>query len=288
MAYKSILVPITGAETATNTLDLAFRVAKAFDAHVDGLHIQRDLSDPAQIHWAHERVSSMAGAIEGLRHAIERIGEEAKVAFDRQAASHGLTPSMTPAGSDGPTNGWLTVTGTEVDEVATRGGAYDLLVVGRPLVKSDGSDRQIAEAAIFGTGRPVLLAPPERPETLGQHILIAWNRGIPAGRAVTAALPLLKKADQATVLTVTTGAKRGPSAEAVVQQLAWHGITAEVKEVAPDYRRVGEALLEEAKTLGADMLVMGGYSHSRLRERILGGVSVDIMGHAEMPVLIVQ
>ena len=61
-----------------------------------------------------------------------------------------------------------------------------------------------------------------------------------------------------------------------------------VKEVPPDYRRVGEALLEEAKALGADMLAMGGYSNSRLRERILGGVSIDILGHAELPVLIVQ
>ncbi len=288
MAYKSILVPITAAETATNTLDLAFRLATSFDAHVDGMHIQRDLSGPAQSNRAPERAASTAGAIEGSRQAIERIGEEAKVAFDRQAADHGLRPSTTPAAADGPTSGWLTVAGNEVDEVATRGGAYDLLVVGRPLPRSDGSDRQIAEAAIFGTGRPVLLAPPERPETLARHIVIAWNRGIPAGRAVAAALPLLKAADQATVFTVTTGAKRGPSPEAVVQHLAWHGIAADVKEVPPDYRRVGEALLEEAKALGADMLAMGGYSHSRLRERILGGVSIDILGHAELPVLIVQ
>ncbi len=288
MAYKSILVPITAAETASNTLDLAFRLATSFDAHVDGMHIQRDLSGSTQSHRAPERAASTAGAIEGSRHAIERIGEEAKVAFDRQAADHGLRPSTTPAAAAGPTSGWLTVTGNEVDEVATRGGAYDLLVVGRPLPRSDGSDRQIAEAAIFGTGRPVLLAPPERPETLARHIMIAWNRGIPAGRAVAAALPLLKAADQATVFTVTTGAKRGPSPEAVVQHLAWHGIAADVKEVPPDYRRVGEALLEEAKALGADMLAMGGYSHSRLRERILGGVSIDILGHAELPVLIVQ
>ena len=87
-------------------------------------------------------------------------------------------------------------------------------------------------------------------------------------------------------MSVTTGAKLGPSAEDIAANLAWYGISAEVLEIAPDHRSVGEVVLAEASTMGADLLVMGAYSHSRIREIILGGVTQHVITNATLPVFI--
>jgi nucleotide-binding universal stress UspA family protein len=84
--------------------------------------------------------------------------------------------------------------------------------------------------------------------------------------------------------SVATGAKSGPSAEEIAENLAWHGIATEVREIAPDYRSVGEVVLAEASAISADLLVMGAYSHSRIRQMILGGVTQHVFTHATLPV----
>ena len=90
------------------------------------------------------------------------------------------------------------------------------------------------------------------------------------------------------ILMVTTGAKQGPEPEEIVANLAWHDVDAEVKKLPPDYRSVGEVLLDEAAEIGADLLVMGAYSQSRLRDMVLGGVTKAILTHADVPVLMAR
>ncbi len=87
---------------------------------------------------------------------------------------------------------------------------------------------------------------------------------------------------------VTTGAKQGPEPEEVAANLAWHGVAAEVKRLEPDVRSLGDVLLEDAREIGADLLVMGAYSQSRLRDRIPGGVTRAILNRAELPVLMAR
>ena len=87
---------------------------------------------------------------------------------------------------------------------------------------------------------------------------------------------------------VTTSAKQGPEPEEIAANLAWHDVDAEVKKLPPDYRSVGEVLLDEAAEIGADLLVMGAYSQSRLRDRVPGGVTKAILTHADVPVLMAR
>ncbi len=87
---------------------------------------------------------------------------------------------------------------------------------------------------------------------------------------------------------VTTGAKQGPEPEEIVANLSWHDVNAEVKRLEPDSRPVGEAILDEARDIGANLLVMGAYSHSRLRDRIPGGVTKAILNRADVPVLMAR
>ncbi len=180
------------------------------------------------------------------------------------------------------------MTGNPVDIIARSGGAFDLIVASHPTLGSEAMPRPVLDTAIFNTARPVLLASKEEPSRIGETVLLAWNRGIQAGRALISAIPFLQSASKVVVLMVTTGAKQGPEPEEIVANLAWHDVDAEVKRLQPDYRSVGEALLDEAGDISADQLVMGAYSQSGLRDRVPGGVTKAILARADVPVLMTR
>ena len=184
-----------------------------------------------------------------------------------------------------PSASWEVATGLASEIVAMRGGAYDMVVVGRPARGQTTVAELSAEAALFRTGRPVLIAPPKTPRSIGEAVVIGWNRSASSARSISAAMPLLLMSRSVTIVTVTTGAKVGPSPQDMAKYLSWHEVHAEVVEIPPDHRVVGEVLLEEAERVSADLLEMGAYSHSRLRELILGGVTRHVLQNADLPVL---
>lgn len=139
------------------------------------------------------------------------------------------------------------------------------------------------DAALFDTGRPVLVAPPAAPLQIGRKIAIAWNGSSQAARAVAFSLPFLERAEQVTIL-VGSGQDSHTPGTALAAYLERHGIRAAVEgfDVAGS---VGKSVLERAGELGADLIVMGAYGHSRLREMILGGATREILASATLPVL---
>lgn len=165
------------------------------------------------------------------------------------------------------------------------GGANDLLVVVGPGVANKRQAHEMAEAALSHTGRQVLLTPAVVPQALGDRVLVAWNRSPQAGRAVAQAMPFLERAKHVSIFHVQTGAKPGPSPGRLRHYLGLHGVAAEISEIAPDHRTVGEQILDQAHDDGADLIVMGAYSKSRLRERLLGGVTQFVFSTADIPVL---
>ena len=190
-----------------------------------------------------------------------------------------------PPPQQSPSASWHTMSGIEANEVTERGRAYDLIVVDHPSSAIREGARETVEAALFGTGRPVLVAPEIAPRTLGEIVVVGRNRTVQSARAVAEAMPFLERAERVVVFMVATGAKQGPSPQDIARTHAWNDIKAEVKEVPPESRRVGQILLHEAKQVGADLVVMGAYSHSRWREMILGGVTRYVLEHTEVPVL---
>jgi nucleotide-binding universal stress UspA family protein len=154
------------------------------------------------------------------------------------------------------------------------------------VARSRDASRATLEGVLSSTGRPALLAPPVKPQRIGDTVLLGWNRTAQSARSVVSAMPFLKCAKRVIVCAVATGAKQGPSPNDVARTLAWHDIEAEVREITPDDRSVGRVLLDEAKEVEANLLVMGAYSHSRLREMIVGGVTKYVIEHAELPVLL--
>ena len=140
-------------------------------------------------------------------------------------------------------------------------------------------------AALFETGRRVLVAPLLAPTSLGRNIAIAWNGSAEASRAVANAIPFLTRSEAVIILAAETDKTPHSTAGELATYLAWHSIAAEIGDFSPERPSVGEALLGEATSRGADLLVMGGYSHSRMRQLILGSVTRHVLTAAELPVL---
>ena len=208
-----------------------------------------------------------------------------RATFDEFVETHSVMLTDKPVATAEPSASWLSVEGHPADIISELGGAHDLIVIGQPR-ETQSMGRITTEAALFATGRPVIITPPDPPEQIGETVLIAWNRGAQAARAFHAAKTLLlDRAKRVRILSITTGAKQGPPASEIATNLEWHGIEADVVELSPDYRSVGEVLLAEASAINADLLVMGAFSHSRLRQLILGGVTKFVFEQSPLPVL---
>ncbi len=159
-------------------------------------------------------------------------------------------------------------------------------MVGRAGYGRDNSTKPVIEAVLFNSGRPILVAPPHPVKSVGSDIVIAWNRSAAAARALSMAMPLLDKADRIRLVYVDTGAKSGPAVEEAAAYVSRHGFNAETATIAAQSQGVASTLLSDAQN--ADLLVMGAYSHSRLREVILGGVTRNVLKNATIPVLMVH
>ncbi len=165
------------------------------------------------------------------------------------------------------------------------GRAFDATVVGRPSSEANRPRMATLEEALFDSGRAVLVAPPSAPSEIGRSVVIAWNGGTETARAVSLAMPVLLKAQRVTVLTVKGGTVPGPAGEHVARTLRINGIPAQALDVEDEGRSVGEAILANAKDIGADLLVKGAYTQSRLRQMIFGGPTRYLLEHSNLPML---
>ena len=140
------------------------------------------------------------------------------------------------------------------------------------------------EAALFDSGRPVIMAPPAAPKSFGQTVLIHWNASTETARCILFAMPLLKKAKRVAIIAVEGAISPGPTIKDAVGYLAANGIEATDKTVTGKASRAGEAILAEATAMGADLLIKGAYTQSRLRQMIFGGATSHILSAATIPV----
>jgi nucleotide-binding universal stress UspA family protein len=164
---------------------------------------------------------------------------------------------------------------------------FDLTIIGQKNPDSDFEDDAMAEAALFGSGRPVFIVPfVQKTAPKFGKALIAWDGGAPAARAIADALPLLARAGRVEVATIVD--RHVDDAELpgfnITRHLARHGINAELHKL-PGGSDPASILLSFAADSGSDYLVMGGYGHSRLREFVLGGTTRTIMQSMTLPVL---
>ena len=276
MSYKRIMVPLNGMDDAGQALRLAFDLGQRFEAEVIGLHAATETS--TALPYMGE---SMSGAL--LDNMVAALEKES--AARQQAAQAALDEARQAVSG----NGQLMVRkGAEDDMLAQYGRLADLVVVARGASDTALSESPTMQAAIMNTGRPVLVAPPERAGTVARNIVVAWNGSAQAARALGAAMPLLSQADTVTLLQIDEGSGEGPPIEDAVDYLAAHGCQAKALTQPHGHGSIGDDLLLAAHNQGADLLVMGAYSHNRIRELVFGGATLEALLDATIPVLMIH
>ena len=285
MAIRKLLLPLTGTEAGESALATALIAARRWDAHVAALHVRIDARDVATL--AGEGLSG--AMIEEMMSATEKEANErsraVRAMFDRFVAAHGVVVEQPRPGLDCASAYFSAVVGREEEVVAQQARLSDLIVVPHPEGADETSSSEALHAVLFDSGRPVLIAPHVAPSTIGTRVCIGWNGTAESAAAVGAAIPWLQRADAVRILTAEGYQRRGPGAAELAAYLALHGVHPEITQFRPVDGSVGAGLLAAAMEFHADLLTMGAYSHSRLRQLILGGVTRHVLERARLPVM---
>jgi len=280
---KTILVPTEyNAEQNTpmlSALDTALLVAKKFASCIEGFPLRPAVADMLAMDpdagltmvAVKENDAEMVRQAEGLfRSFMEGHGIERR-ADDTAPASLSWT--------------WLPAAPSGHDFVGSYGRVFDIIVLARPGEQWQSPAMVTLESALFESGRPVLIAPPTSPRSLGINVLIAWNRSTEQARATAFAMPLLHLAERITIVTVEGATVAGPSGIELARSLRANGIAAETITLPASKISAGDVILAKAEELGCDLIIKGAYTQSRLREMIFGGTTRQILGNAKLPVL---
>jgi nucleotide-binding universal stress UspA family protein len=285
MAIRKLLLPLTGTAAGEAALSTALMIARVWNAHVTALHVRVDSRDVAPL--AGEGLSG--AMIEEMMSATERESSEraqaVRAMFDRFVLGQDV-PVGDPRGlAHHPSASFASVTGREEDLVAQQARLADLTIVPHPEAGEDVSSSDALHAVLFDSGRPVLLSPQLAPHSIGTRICLGWNGTAESASAVAGALPWLERAEAVRILSAEGYQRRGPAAPELESYLALHGVRADIVMFKAINGVVGAGLLAAARDFGCDLLAMGAYSHSRLRQLILGGVTRHVLENAALPVM---
>jgi nucleotide-binding universal stress UspA family protein len=274
MALKDILVVVASDPACATRLDVAGDLAAAFEAHLTGLFVMILPVVPGHI------AVEIPAAVYDLP---RRRGQERAAEAERRFRAH--------ADRLGLAHEWRALEGDLIDITRLHARYVDLTIVGQGTDLADAPPdlAVLPEELALGVGRPVLVVPRYGTfPTVGERVLVAWNGSREATRAVNDALPILKRARKVTLLTmnpVEAAVPRAPGAD-IALHLARHQVTAEAAATRATDIEVGDVLLSYAADIGADLIVMGAYGHSRLREMVLGGATRHVLQHMTVPVLL--
>jgi nucleotide-binding universal stress UspA family protein len=270
---KDVVVNLSGTAPQDFAADYAVSVANTFGAHITGIAFVYEPVIPDTvmggiptdlIELQREENTKAASA------AVSRF-ETAVTAAAVSAATRVLDASLGGAA-------------TTFGQIARR---FDITVVGQAQPERGAAEELMIEGALFESGRPVIVVPYIQKQGLKlERVMACWDGGRTAARAIGDAMPLLARAKAVDVVIVTERNKNDEVTGAnMSEHLARHGVRAEVKRIAKGDIDVQAAILDYAADSGADLIVMGGYGHSRLREFILGGVTRSILKSMTVPVL---
>jgi nucleotide-binding universal stress UspA family protein len=268
MKLGTVFVPTYDKDSLPTAMAWARALAAESGATLVGLHVQGEPSAPiADYYWNTE-------IMKDWERGVEERASLMKQGFSDACGDH---PSK-----------WLQRRGDEYADLGAAARTADLIVTATPELAGRNDATDLIEAIMIGSGRPVLIAPSSGKPTAPRKILAAWNGSIEAARALAVARPLLADAEEVSVLTVGQARDDTPEPEAVAEGLRLGGIKATGKTVKRTEDSVGATIMAEARNMGADAVLIGAYSRSRFRERILGGVTRKLIKNTELPIIMVH
>lgn len=288
MSFVKILVPVAGAGRDRFALATAFAAARPFNAHVVALFVHADprKSVPyGELPLSPDIVQDLIDTAADLEKAASKA---ARSTLATLAAEAGIRIVGAPQRADAVTVSYAEVTG-HLSRALDRDALLCDLVVFPPIRETD--DPEIQDGfirALTKLERPVLLSSEKPPEEIGRKVAVGWDGGVACAHALMSALPYLEKAEAIEILSVQNGVHHGRSVESVAAYLELRGLSSSQRVLTRGDRIVAEVLLETAADDGCDMLVAGGYGHSRLMELIFGGVTEHIVSHPKIPVFMMH
>jgi nucleotide-binding universal stress UspA family protein len=285
MAVRRFLLPLSSPGSGEVALHTALLLTKMANAHLQVIHVRPDTRAMAPLAG-----EGMSGAmISEMITASERDSgtraQDLRNVFEAAAAEHAVPLHAARLGQPEPSASFAVVTGREEEVIAFQARISDLTIVPHPAAGEDVASADALHAVLFDSGRPVLLSPFTRPASIGKRVAIAWNGMSNAAAALGSVVPFLPRADAVRILASPEYFRRGPTAPEVANYIAHHGVTADIAQFSAIDREVGAGLLSAARDFQADLMSMGAYSSSRLRELILGGVTRYVLENADLPVL---
>jgi nucleotide-binding universal stress UspA family protein len=285
MSVRKFFLPLSGPTSSEVALHTALLLTKRWNAHLHVLYIRTDTRDIAPL-----AAEGMSGAmIEQMITSAEKDSSsrtrKLRDLFIGVTEAHAVSTAEPVFGTQTSSASFTSVAGREEEIIAHQARLADLTIVPHPGAGEDVASADGLHAVLFDSGRPVLLAPFTRPVSIGKRIAVAWNGMSNAAAALGSALPFIREAEAVRVLTSPEYCRRGPAAEDVVKYIAHQGVTADIGSFSSIDREVGAGLLHAAADFRADLMSMGAYSSSRLRELILGGVTRYVLENADLPVI---
>jgi nucleotide-binding universal stress UspA family protein len=277
---KTILVPTENNAAMTSSLETALLLAQKFDGCIEGFPLRPAVAD--MVAMDPDAGLTMVAVKENDAEMVRQAEDTFRSFMQRHSIKERAADAAAAASLSWT---WHSGTPSGQDFAGSYGRVFDVIVLARPGEEWQSPSMVTLESALFESGRPVLIAPPASPRSLGTHVLIAWNRSTEQARATAFAMPLLRLAERITILTVEGATVAGPSGVELARSLRMNGITAEPITVTPGKVSAGEIILAKAAALGCDLIVKGAYTQSRLRQMIFGGTTRHILANAELPVL---
>lgn len=276
MALKDLLVVVDDTPAAAARVDVAAQLAVRHDAHVTGLYVIVGATIPAYVE------AELPEAVrQEQRRLLEEQAESAAALFDERMRRFGLSDRSE----------WRVARGNPADAVAVHGRYADLVVVGQLDPRRDRDlPAVLPQDLVFDCGRPLLVVPYAGSfPTVGERVLVGWNASREAARAVGDAMPFLATASRVIVMAVNprngaAGLGDEPGAD-IARHLSRHGCRVEAAHISTEQIEPGDTVLNAISDESCDLVVMGAYGRSRLRELVLGGMTRYMLQHMTVPVL---
>lgn len=282
---KVIMVPVADRPECRLALEQAFGLSERLSANIVGYHLRPHRGDRHPSASGGERLSLLLEEAELpdlSEQDIELNRANAQKLFRAMAGHSGIAMASKPRAADKPLAFWNEMVGTPEYLFGIIGPTSDCIVVSRPRKKASGPARAFMLAALLNSGKPLLILPQHKIRSSGSRVLVAWDQSPNAAAALTAAIPLLGRAEQVHLVCCGPEELPGPKLSHVRNYLAHWGVEART------HRSRGQnptrELLDAYREHQCDLLVMGAYSRSRLRERILGGVTHELLMEHDLPV----
>lgn len=278
------LLAVIGDGNAGPVLEAALKVARRFNSHIVGLH---SLTTEYAVVFGGEMGFSISSEVD---RTLEREGhdrrDQARRLFRDFMSAQGVPIGPVSPDNPGPSASWREEDGRQNAVVGMSGRVYDLIIVEQPEKLASIAEATL-EDALFESGRPVMMVPKVAPPSLGEIVAVAWNGSTETATTVAVGMPFLKQAKE--VVVVTVGPQHmpepGPTGDELARTLERHALKVSLRTAFGRQKPQGESFLAEAMAAGADLMLKGAYTQSRIRQMIFGGATRHIIMESKIPVL---